>query len=112
MRIEARQKKVKFRKNFFPTLLITIILWLLLAGFIYFIDPFAFGVVVLFLILVFLALLFTFSFLFTSTRKGLTLSMATVVFLILRYFGVGNILNMLLIIGVVISLEIYFYRKL
>ena len=112
MRIEARQKKVKLRKNFFPTLLVTILFWFLLVGFVYFVGPFTFGAIPLFLILVFLTFLLTFSFLFASTRRGLTISIAAIVLLILRYFGVGNVLNMLLIVGVVITLEIYFSRKL
>ncbi|OGM15847.1 hypothetical protein A2V56_05440 [Candidatus Woesebacteria bacterium RBG_19FT_COMBO_42_9] len=111
MRKDARQKEVKLRKNFFPTLLITIVLWTLLAGLIYFVDPFALGAIPAFFILVFLALLFTFSFLFVSTRRGVIFAVAITIFLILRYFGVGNVLNLLLIIGVLIALEIYFLRK-
>jgi len=111
MRIEARQKKVKLRKNFLPTLFITILLWLLLAVFVNSVNPFSFGVVFLFLVLVFLALFFTFAFLFTSTKRAVVYSIAAIIFLVLRYFGIGNVLNLLIIIGLIITIEIYFFKK-
>ena len=111
MRKEARQKEVKLRKNVFPTLLFIVLLWTALGGLIYFIDPFSFGAIPTLFVLMFLAFLFTFSFLFASRRRGITLAIATTSFFILRYFGVGNILNLLLILGVVVALELYFYKK-
>ena len=108
---EKRLKEVKLRKNFLPTLLITILLWSFLAGLIYFVDPFALGAIPAFFVLAFAALLFTFSFLFADTKRGVIFALTTIIFLILRYFGVGNILNFLLIVGIVIALEIYLHKK-
>jgi len=111
VRKELRKKELKLRKNFLPSLFINFILWGLFACLIYFVSPTSFGAVLLFFVLFFISLLFTFSFLLASSRKGITLALAITIFLILRYFGVGNILNLLLISGVVIAIEIYFYRK-
>lgn len=111
MRKEARQKEVKLRKNFFPTLFFIALLWTALGGLIYFVDPFSFGAIPAFFVLMFLSFFFTFSFLFAGRRRGITLAIAITSFFILSYFGVGNILNLLLILGVVVALEIYFYKK-
>ncbi|OGM11659.1 hypothetical protein A2Z22_02560 [Candidatus Woesebacteria bacterium RBG_16_34_12] len=104
---EKRQKEVKLRKNFLATLIITIFLWLSLAFIIYFVDPFSFAVIPTFLTLVFFAILFTFSILFANSRRGLLTASGLTIFLILRYFGVGNILNLLLLTAFVITIELY-----
>jgi len=104
------EQKLK-RKNFLPTLLVTILLWGLLAGLVYFIDPGIFGAVFLFFIILFVALLFTFSLIFANTRRGLIGSIAILFFSILAYLGVGNILNLLLIVAIAVSLELYLAQK-
>jgi hypothetical protein len=108
---ERRKQQILKRRNFLPTLLVTIILWLLLGGLIYFIDPGTFGAVPLFFILFFAALLFTFSFLFGSTRRGLITSLSLSLFSTLAYLGVGNIINLLLILAIAISIELYLAQK-
>jgi hypothetical protein len=107
----ARQKRIKLRKNFFPTLAVTLLLWAALAGLVYFVEPDAPLALIAFFILVFLALLFTFSTVFANSRRGLIATLALVVFLLLRYLGVGNILNFLLIAGVAVTIELYFWKK-
>ncbi len=111
MKKELRQQQAVRRKNFLPTLLVTILLWSGIAGIIYFIDPHTFGILPLFFVLVFIALLFSFSIIFSHTRRGFLSALGLTLFIILRYFGVGNVLNLLLISGVIIALEIYFSRK-
>ncbi len=111
MKKRLRQQQAIRRKNFLPTLLITIFLWSGIAGIIYFIDPHTFGILPLFFVLIFIALLFSFSIIFSHTRRGFLTAFGLTIFLILRYFGVGNILNLLLISGILISLELYFSRK-
>src|SRR3972149_7139379 len=103
---EKRQKQVKIRKNFFPTLLVIIFLWIVLGLIIYFIDPESFGAIPLFFLILFFSLLFTASTLFANTRRGLTITSALIFFLILRYFGIGNIVNLILIFGLVIVVEL------
>lgn len=98
------------RKNFFPTLLITVFLWLSLAAIIYFIEPDTFGILPLFFINIFFALLFTFSTIFGHSRRGFIAATCVTLFTLLRYFGIGNVINLLLIAGAGISIEIYFSK--
>ena len=111
MRKDARQKEVKLRKNFFPTLLATVLLWTLLGGLVYFVDPSSTGTVPAFFILVFLALLFTFSILLANSLLGAVYSLGLTFFVVLRYFGVGNIVDFLLILGVLGVFTIIYFRK-
>lgn len=111
MKKTLRQKLVRDRKNFFPTLAITILLWIVTFALVYFVEPDTPLIMPLFFILVFLAFLFTFSTAIANSRRGLILSSAVTVFLFLRYLGVGNIINLLLIAGIVISLEVYYYKR-
>jgi len=110
MKKDIRHKQILKRKNFFPTLLITITLWLLLAGLVYFTGPEDFFAVPAFFFVSFLVLLFSFSIIFSNTRRGLVAALGLILFLILRYFGVGNVLNLILIIAILICFELYFSR--
>ena len=107
---EKRKKQIRRRKNFLPTLIVTLLLWSLTFSLVYFIDPETALAVPGFFVLIFLSLLFTFSTIFASSRRGFLISFGIILFLILRYFGVGNILNFLLISGLLITAEIYFRR--
>jgi hypothetical protein len=110
MNKELRQKIIKTRKNFFPTLVVTLLLWLSLGALIYFVEPDTPGVVPLFFVNAFFALLFSFSTLLGNSRRGLITAIGITTFLILRYFGVGNIINMFLILGATLSIELYFTK--
>ena len=99
------------RKNFLPTLIVTFLLWMATAGLIYFIDPETLLALPGFFVLIFLSFLFTFSTIFASSRRGFLISFGITLFLVLRYFGVGNILNFLLISGLLVTAEIYFGRR-
>jgi len=110
-KIAARQKEVKLRKNFLPTFIITLLLWIGIAGVIYFVDPYSTGAIIIFSLVAFFALFFIFSIIFMSSRRGLLTAAGFVLFLILRYFGVGNWLNFLLIMGICLIIEIYFSKK-
>lgn len=111
MRKETRKKAILKRKNFFPTLFVTILFWLLLIGLIYFVDPESFGAILLFFIILFSALFFTLAVILGNTRRGVIYCLCIIIFLALRYLGVGNILNFMLIFGVGITSDIYFTRK-
>ncbi len=90
-------------------MIVTILLWITLLFLIYFVDPESFAAIPLFLFLSFAALLFTFAVILNNLRRGIIISVSTAIFLILRYFGVGNILNLLLITGIAVALELYFW---
>lgn len=104
------EKSVRKRKNFLPTLFITALFWSLIGFIVYFVDPETIGIVPLMFVLAFFAQLFTFALLTENTRRGLLITLVTTIFLILRYFEVGNILNFALLVGVAITVEIYFTR--
>jgi hypothetical protein len=75
---------------------------------VYFFDPFTFGAIPAFFDLLFTALLFTLSTILLNTRRGLTIAVLVTLFLLLRYLGVGNIINLLLLAGIGIASEFYF----
>ncbi|OGM75653.1 hypothetical protein A2394_02075 [Candidatus Woesebacteria bacterium RIFOXYB1_FULL_42_36] len=108
MKKNLRRQQVLKRRNFLPTLSITVILWLALGGLIYFVDPDSFAVIPLFFILAFFCLLFAFSLIFANSRRGVVATIALSFFLLLMYFGVGNILNLILIVAIALSIELYF----
>jgi hypothetical protein len=99
------------RKNFLPTLLVTLLFWLVLAGLINFTDPDTIFAVPIFFILVFACVLFTFSLIFASSRRGLIAAIVVTLFLGLSYLGVGNLLNLILIVAIAVSIELYFTLK-
>ncbi|HJY98271.1 MAG TPA: hypothetical protein VJ227_01000 [Patescibacteria group bacterium] len=111
MRKEIRKQQILKRKNFFPTLLVTLMLWMSLGGLVYFVDPGAFAAVVLFFALLALSLLFTFSLIFANSRRGLITSLSLLLFSFLAYLGVGNILNFILIVAIAVTIELYFTLK-
>lgn len=90
------------------TFAVTILLWGGVSFVIYFINPFSTLAIPLFFSLLFLALLFTLSIILINKRRGLIATAAIILFLSLRLFGVGNLLNFLLIIGVATAVEMYF----
>lgn len=110
-KVIERKTEVKLRKNFLLTFIITILLWLGTAGTVYFIDPFETGAILIFFIVTFFALFFTSSIIFINSRRGFITSSGIIIFLLLRYFGLGNILNFLLIAGVCLAVEVYFVKK-
>ncbi len=111
MKRDLRKQQILKRKNFLPALVLTIILWLALSGVIYFLDPDVMGTIFIFFILTFAAILFTFSLILGDTKRGFITAISALLFLILRYFGVGNILNLILIAGLALVCELYFLKK-
>lgn len=109
--MKKRRDQILKRRNFLPTLLVAVTLWGLIAGLIYFVEPETFGAIPLFFALVFFALLFTSSLIFGNKRRGLITAISLTLFLILRYFGIGNILNFLLIAGLAVTIEIYLAKR-
>lgn len=107
-KIAERQKK---RKNFLPTLIITFLLWGVFSFIVYFVDPGSFGSILLFFFVLWFCFLFTFSILLANTRRGFIASLGLIIFLLLRFFGIGNLLNFLLISSVAVSIEFYFSKN-
>jgi len=61
-----------------------------------------------FFVSLFLALFFTLSIIFINTKKGLIFSLGIICFFILRLFGLGNVLNVFLILGLLLAFNYYF----
>lgn len=107
---DKRKKEKRYRKNLIWLIMLDIILWTLLAGIVYLIEPSTILIVPLFFIVLFLALILTLSLLLSNTRRGVLSSVGIFIFVILRYLGVGNILNLVLIASIVIAMEFYLSR--
>lgn len=105
------KRKIKLRKNFLPTLIAIIVLWGSLGMLIYFVDPYKFGSLIIFFILVFFATFFTFSMLFVNSRRGAISAVVITLSMFLKYIGVGNVFNLILLVGIAITLETYLYRR-
>ena len=108
---DKRKKEKRLRNNLFWLILLAVMLWLGLFGMVYLIEPSTLLIVPLFFIVIFIALLLTFSLLFSNTRRGVLGSLGVLSFLILRYLGVGNILNLLLISAIVVAMDLYLSRE-
>ncbi len=106
-----RKKEVKLRKSYLPTFVVTLFLWVGTFGIVYFVDPYKNGAIPLFFLVIFFALFFTLSIVFINSRRGFLISMAVTLFIVLRYFGLGNILNLLLITGIFIAVDRYLIKK-
>ncbi len=104
---EKRKEMILKRKNFLPSLVITILLFLALVLLIYFTDPSFQFFLVLFFAIVLLLFLFFLSILFGNTRRGFLVSLVITIFLLLRYLGIGNLLNLFLLISLGVIIEIY-----
>lgn len=105
------ERIIRRKKNFFASLIITTLLWIAWATIFVYVPPEYFLMPLIFLIVTFLAILFTFSLIFANTRRGLLVAIGTVSFMTLRYFGIGNYLNLLLIAGILLSVEYYLSNK-
>lgn len=109
--IRTKRKKIRRRKNFFPTFIVIFISWFAIAAIIYFINPAMLGIVPLFFLILFIAILFTFSTLLANSERGLIIASTITLFLFLRYLGVGNIINLLLLLGLGITTDLYLSKN-
>ncbi|MBN1169125.1 hypothetical protein JXA63_04515 [Candidatus Woesebacteria bacterium] len=108
---KLREKEVKRRKNFIPSVIITAVSWVFTFYIILFVDPLQSGSIQIFFISIFLSLVLTFKLIFKNTRRALLTTISISIFLVLRYFGIGNIINVILILGLAITSEVYFSQK-
>ena len=102
-----KPKRILVRKNFFASFLVSLLLWLFWLIVFFFIPPEYTAMPFVFLTLTFLAVLFTTALVFANTRRGLLAAVGITVFMILRYFEIGNYLNLFLLAGLLFSIEYY-----
>jgi hypothetical protein len=107
------KRRAKRNKNFVPTILLTLVFWVMWVALVWLVDP---EVLVNlppkksywpFFILLFLALFLTLALLLKNTRRGLVISLGVIGFLILRLNGLGHIINGLLLVGIIMAIELY-----
>lgn len=99
---------MKFMLPFMRKLCLPFISWIFLFVLIYFTSPTGI-IILLFFFLLFFCLFFTFLIFFQNFRHPLIIAAGIIVFLILRYLQIGNFITFFLILGIVITIEIYFW---
>lgn len=102
--------RVRLRKNFFLTVLITLFLWCIWALIFLLVPPEYFLMPAVFLVITFLGVLFPSSLVFANTRRGLLVAGGVVLFMLFNFLGFGNYLNLILLTGIIISFEYYFSK--
>jgi len=99
------------RKNFLPTFILAIFFWLISLAVLLFFTPESLLVIAGFFLVLFLALFLTFSLLLANSRRGFLIAFGAILFLILRWQKIGNVLNNILLITTTLVLETYFSRR-
>ena len=99
------------RKRFLPTVLFSILAWIVVLFFVFFVDPEIIanfpirGSYFLFFLFLFVALFLSSSLLFYHVRRGFFLAAGVVLFLYLRLYGLGHFLNFLLLFSFLLILD-------
>lgn len=101
----------KNRLNFLPAVLISLVLVFIWLVYFFTVPPYGDFSSYMFLSLTFLVVFMVGSLVLGEKRRGFVLSSGVIIFLVLGYYGMGNWLNLLLIIGALISVEYYMYTR-
>lgn len=102
---------MKHRRNFLPSFLLTLLLWLAWLAFVLSYTPTTNLLIAIFYCLFVLASFFTFALIFASSRRGLLISLALTAYLILRQIHQDHLLNFILVGGLLLSIELYFRKR-
>lgn len=103
----------KRRKNYLATGVLIVMLWGLLGAMVYWMEPGLIkdflvpGLYLPFFLVFFPASFFSLAVMWANTRRGLLVSLGLTGFLILRVYQLGNLLNLLLIAGMVVAVDRY-----
>ncbi len=103
----------KRRKNYLPTLVLIVVLWSLLLSMITYVEPELIkdilvpGLYLPFFLLFLPASFFSLAVFLANTRRGFLVSLGLTGYLVLRVYELGNVLNLLLIIGIVVAIDRY-----
>jgi len=95
------------RKSFFPTLLLAILFWFGWGWLVYSTAPTNSFLLIAFFFLLFMAFFLTAALVFANSRRGFLIGVGIICFLIFRYYQIGNILNVALLLGIFLCLELY-----
>ena len=103
----------KRRKNYLPTLILIAVLWSLIAAIVVYVEPelvrdvIVPGLYLPFFLLFLPASFFTLAVILANTRRGFLVALGLTGYLMLRVYQLGNVLNLLLIAGIVIAVDRY-----
>lgn len=107
MKKDLRNKILTKRRNFLPSLIITIILWISVIAIVFTTDPKYSLNLFFFFILLGLSLLFTFAIIFSNKRLGIIFSLCITTFLILTHLNAGNVYTLIGVVVLGLGIEIY-----
>lgn len=106
------RKKVDLkRRSFLPAFLVAALSWLTLFSLIFFYAPETKLLISLFYLLLFISCFLTFSLLLANSRRGVLLALGVITLLSLKQIQQAHFLNLFLIGGILLSIELYFRRK-
>jgi len=103
--------KIKRRKNFLPALIFALIFWGLWGWLVYSFSPANNLLILIFYLLLFLATFLTSSLIFANSKLGAIAALWLILFLIFRFFKIGNILNLSLLTVIFFLIGIYFFKS-
>jgi len=106
-KLEAEKPKSRFPLRAIRSSLVAVFFWIALLFIFYFVDPNITGVIPFFIFLFALGVFFTTSIFVKNIRQKLLITFVASLFLILKYFKMGNIINLLLILGIALAYEWY-----
>lgn len=110
-------RRTRIKKRFEWLVFFAAISWCAIGGMVYWVDPELIKDFVLpesylpMMILVALGVFFLLSILFLSSKRAMRWTLATVMFVYLRIWGVGNWMNLVLLIGLMACIEWYLSRS-
>jgi hypothetical protein len=102
---------IKRRKNFFPTLVLALFAWLGWFFVLFKIPPNSTWLLMAFFFLFFSALFLTSALIWANSRRGFITALFFILVLVFRYYQIGNLLNLILLLAIFIALEIYFTKR-
>ena len=111
------ERKIRQKKRYGVLLVLLVLNWLAVAWVVWNVDPENIknfvvpGIYLPMLILVFGALFLLFSVLFLSAKRALRWAGGATFFLMLRFLGLGSLLNGGLILGILMAIEFYLAKN-
>ncbi|MCX6724782.1 MAG: hypothetical protein NTV20_01615 [Candidatus Shapirobacteria bacterium] len=103
--------KIKRRRNFLPALILTLAFWGILGWLVFSFPPANNLLIIVFYLLLFLATFLTSSLVFANSKLGAIMAAWAILFLVFRYFKIGNILNLSLLTAIFFLLGIYLFKS-
>lgn len=102
---------IQRRKNFLPTIILILVLWLTLGLMVFNIDPSLVKDIVIpglylpFWLIFLPASWLTLAMIFGNTKRAFIVTAGLTVLMILRIYNLGNILNLILVAGITIAID-------